>query len=136
MKSIDRDDLDSVPLLVSEEGFPGELSPNDADRARRLIRSSDARATLVAAGAGVFWWVDAVDQQQVRLVEGPAATTKDGFALGTGDGATVPGVPLDWDLLTFTCPQGDTTVLLARYPTELPRCPTHEGFLEFQDTKR
>ena len=107
--SIDRDDLDSVPILVSEDGFPGELSPADAARARRLIRSSDAEAVLVAAGAGAFWWVDAVDQQ---------------------------GVPLDWDLLTFRCPRGDTTVLLARYRTEPPRCPTHDLPLELQDAGR
>jgi hypothetical protein len=136
VKSIDRDDLDSVPILVSEEGFPGELSPTDADRARRLMRSSDAEAALVAAGAGAFWWVDAADQQPVQLVGETTATTKDGFALGTGDGATVPGVPLDWDLLTFKCPQGDTTVLLAQYPTVPPKCPTHDVSLEFRDTKR
>jgi hypothetical protein len=29
---------------------------------------------LVAAGAGAFWWVDAVDQQAVRLVGGRTAT--------------------------------------------------------------
>jgi hypothetical protein len=135
VKSIDRNDLDSVPILVSEEGFPGELSPTDAARARRLIRSSDAEAVLVAAGAGAFWWVDAVDQQAVRLAGGRTAA-EDGFALGTGDGATVPGVPLDWDLLMFSCPRGDTTVLLARYPTEPPRCPTHDVPLEFQDAGR
>ena len=136
MESIDRDDLGSVPILVSQEGFPGELSPTDAARARRLIRSSDAAAVLVAAGAGAFWWVDAVDQQAVRLVGGRTATATDGFALGTGDSATVPGVPLDWDLLTFGCPRGDTTVLLARYPTEPPRCPTHDLPLELQDAGR
>ena len=135
MESIGRDDLDSVPILVSEDGFPGELSPADAARARRLIRSSDAEAVLVAAGAGAFWWVDAVDQQAVRLAGG-TATTEDGFALGTGDGATVPGVPLDWDLLVFRCPRDDTTVLLARYPTEPPRCPAHDLPLELRDPGR
>jgi hypothetical protein len=136
VESIDRDDLESVPILLSEAGFPGELSPTDAARARQLIRSSDAEAVLVAAGAGAFWWVDAADQQAVRLVGGRAAREEAGFALGTGDGATVPGVPLDWDLLTFGCPRGDTTVLLARYPTEPPRCPTHDVPLELQDAGR
>ncbi len=56
VKSIDRNDLDSVPVLVSEEGFPGELSPTDAARARRLIRASEAEAVLVAVGAGGYWW--------------------------------------------------------------------------------
>jgi hypothetical protein len=136
VESIDRDDLESVPILISEEGFPGELSPTDGARARRLIRSSEAEAVLVTDGAGAFWWVDATDQQAVRLVGGRTAAEKDGFALGTGDGATVPGVPLDWDLLTFRCPRGDTTVLLAQFPAEPPRCPAHDLALERQDAGR
>jgi hypothetical protein len=133
MKSIERGDMKAVPILVSEEGFPGELSQTDVARARGLIRSSDSEAVLVAAGAGAFWWVDAEDQQAVRLVGSPMAPAGEGFALGAGDGATLPGVPLDWELLTFRCPHGDTTVFLAQLPAEPPNCPIHEIPLEFQD---
>lgn len=136
MESFDRDDLGSVPILVSEEGFPGELSSADAARARELLRSSQAQAVLVAAGAGVFWRVDPTAERVVRPVGTGTQSRDDGFALGTGDGATIPGLPLDWDLLTFRCPYGDTTVLLAHHPADLPKCPTHAVPLEFQESRR
>lgn len=136
MKPVARDDLLSVPILVSETGFPGELSAKDAARARWLIQSSDTDAVLVAAGAGSFWWVEDNDQQVARLSEGGGGRADGGFALGAGDGATIPGFPIAWNLLTFTCPEGDTTVLLAQYPHQLPRCPAHDVGLELQDDTR
>jgi hypothetical protein len=135
VESISRDDLATRPILVGQDGFPGELAPDDTVRARQLIETTSATAVIVAAGAGAFWLVDATDQKAVDLGGDLAGTDDtDGFALGIGDGATLPGVPLDWDLLTFRCPHGDTTVLLALYPASLPTCPTHHVPLNLADT--
>jgi hypothetical protein len=121
-----RADLQSVPVLVAADGFPGELEREDVARARLLAESFDAPAVVVATGAGSFWWVDAVGECEVRLAGAGGTYSSDGFALGTGDGATLAGMPLDWDLLSFVCPEDDTTVLLAQYPVVPPRCPVHD----------
>ena len=132
MESIDRDALGSLPILIGQDGFPGELSSADASRARQLIEATGAEAVIVAVGAEMFWRVEESDQRAVRLV-GVQTATADGFALGVGDGATLPGVPLDWDLLVFACPHRDTVVLLAQYPHDPLSCSTHQLPLDLVD---
>ncbi|WP_162890051.1 hypothetical protein [Streptomyces olivoreticuli] len=137
MRAVRREELDDVLLWVRRNGFPGEFQDGDLDDARRLLASAPGiRAVVVALGAQMFWWVDAAGDEPVQLVaEFPAGPreTAGGFALGTGDGATLPGLPVSWTLLEFRCPQGDTTVLVARYPTTPLSCPEHHVPLELRE---
>jgi hypothetical protein len=121
-------DLADVVLWVRRGGFPGDFSEDDLAGARRLIdRNPGTRAVVIALGGGSFLRVDAATHEDVVLSAGrdaPGAPPQ-GFKLGTGDGATLPGIPVTWHLLRLECPRGDTTLLVARYPAALPVCPAH-----------
>ncbi|MEU2870550.1 hypothetical protein ABZ769_15300 [Streptomyces olivoreticuli] len=139
MRAVHREELDDVLLWVRRNGFPGEFQDGDLDGARRLLACASAsgiRAVVVALGARTFRWVDAAGDEPVQLVADAAALPREtagGFALGTGDGATLPGLPVSWTLLEFRCPHGDTTVLVARYPATPLSCPEHHVPLELHE---
>ncbi|MFJ3204735.1 hypothetical protein [Streptomyces sp. NPDC086989] len=147
MRTVRGEQADDVMVWVRRGGFPGELGEGDADIARQLLRTAPTgvRAVLIALGGESFRWVDARGDEDVRLEAGGGRDddgnsgadrdeTQGGFALGTGDGATLPGLPVSWALLGFRCPHGDTTVLMARYPAVLPACPAHHAPLEPYET--
>jgi hypothetical protein len=134
VRSVRGDDLDGVVLWVRRGGFPGEMRDRDEQSARALLGSvTGARAVIVALGGQSFRWVDAAGHD-VALLQADApdgdVATPGGFPLGTGDGATLAGVPQSWRLLRFSCPEGDTTVLLPRYPDAPVLCPEHGVPLE------
>ncbi|MGW2366830.1 hypothetical protein ACWCZ5_14760 [Streptomyces sp. NPDC001667] len=137
MRKVRLEEIDDVLVRVRDGGFPGELEDRDVVEARRLLAGSPGvRAVIVALGAETFRWVDAAGDEPVLLVAEVAARpteTAGGFALGTGDGATLPGVPVSWALLEFRCPQGDMTVLVARYPAVPLSCPEHHVRLELRE---
>jgi hypothetical protein len=134
VRSVRGDDLDGVVLWVRRGGFPGEMRDGDEQAARALLGSvTGARAVIVALGGESFRWVDAAGQD-VALLQPEAgmspAAAPGGYRMGTGDGATLAGVPQSWRLLRFSCPEGDTTVLLPRYPDAPVLCPGHGVPLE------
>jgi hypothetical protein len=125
-------DLADAILWIRRGGFPGELTDADVRRAREVLaQNPGVRGVVVALGGGSFQWVDAASDEPVSLLPdaprglGPSGGGSGGYRMGTGDGATLPGVPLSWRLLRFVCPQQDTTVLVARYPAAPLTCPTH-----------
>lgn len=129
-------DLADVVLWVRRGGFPGDFSEEDLAAARRLIdRNPGAKAVVIALGGGSFLRVDASTHENVVLLadEDEPGARPQGFKLGTGDGATLPGIPVTWRLLRLSCPQGDTTLLVARYPTPPPVCPAHGIALEMDE---
>ncbi|MFJ8162418.1 hypothetical protein ACIRBY_15995 [Streptomyces sp. NPDC096136] len=152
MRTVRGEQADDVMVWVRRGGFPGELREGDADLARRLLGTapSGVRAVVIALGGGSFRWVDADGDEDVLLAadddpdddpdedvdeDDDAADagrddTEGGFALGTGDGASLPGLPVSWALLEFRCPHGDATVLVARHPHVAPACPAHHVPLE------
>ncbi|MFH7594741.1 hypothetical protein WDV06_06475 [Streptomyces racemochromogenes] len=158
MRTVRGEQAGDVMVWVRRGGFPGELGEGDADIARRLLGSAPAgvRAVVIALGGESFRWVDADGDEEVLLEaggkpddededeeeegeedgDGGAARreTEGGFALGTGDGATLPGLPVSWALLEFRCPHGDTTVLVARHPAVPPACPAHRLPMEPYET--
>lgn len=145
MRTVRGEQAGDVMVWVRRGGFPGELGEGDADIARRLLGTAPAgvRAVVIALGGEEFRWVDADGDEDVRLEAGGeeedgAGTGRDdaagGFALGTGDGATLPGLPVSWALLEFRCPHGDATVLVARHPDVPPACPAHHVPLEPYET--
>ncbi|MDK9499479.1 hypothetical protein QEZ40_004903 [Streptomyces katrae] len=140
MRTVRGEQAGDVMVWVRRGGFPGELREGDADIARRFLAAAPAgvRAVVIALGGEAFRWVDADGDEDVLLEAGGAAEeaeeddvgpgpddTDGGFALGTGDGATLPGLPVSWALLEFRCPHGDATVLVARHPDVPPACPVH-----------
>jgi hypothetical protein len=130
-------DLADVVLWVRRGGFPGDYSDADLAAARRLIdRNPGIHAVVIALGGGSFLQVDRSAQENVVLRAGgeePGNAGPQGFKLGTGDGATLPGIPVSWRLLRLNCPQGDTTLLVARYPASPPVCPEHGIALELDE---
>jgi hypothetical protein len=134
VRSVRGDDLDGLVLWVRRGGFPGEMRDRDEQVARALLGSvTGTRAVIVALGGQSFRWVDAAGQDVAHLkaeAAGTDAAPPGGFRMGTGDGATLAGVPQSWRLLRFSCPEGDTTVLLPRYPDAPVLCPQHGVPLE------
>ncbi|WP_405977106.1 hypothetical protein [Streptomyces sp. NBC_00158] len=141
MRTVREEQAGDVMVWVRRGGFPGELREGDADIARGLLGTAPAgvRAVVIALGGEAFRWVDADGDEDVLLEAGAeeedaAGAGRDdaagGFALGTGDGATLPGLPVSWELLEFRCPHGDATVLVARHPDVPPACPAHHVPLE------
>ncbi len=116
--------------------FPGDFSEDHLVAARRLIdRNPGTKAVVIALGGGSFLRVDTSAHESIALVgdQDEQAGQPEGFKLGTGDGATLPGIPVSWRLFRLNCPQGDTTLLVARYPTPPPVCPTHGLALEVDE---
>ncbi|MFJ3876008.1 hypothetical protein ACIPW5_00955 [Streptomyces sp. NPDC090077] len=138
MRTVREKQAGDLLVWVRRGGFPGELREGDADFARRFLGTAPpgVRAVVIALGGGEFRWVDADGDEDVLLEADDEAEedTAGGFALGTGDGATLPGVPVSWDLLEFRCPHGDATVLVARHPGVPPACPAHHLPLEPYET--
>ncbi|MGE7384835.1 hypothetical protein ACQKM2_04930 [Streptomyces sp. NPDC004126] len=149
MRTVRGEQAGELMVWVRRGGFPGELREGDADIARRLLAAAPAgmRAVVIALGGGAFRWVDADGDEDVLLEAGGAGEegedddagpgpddTDGGFALGTGDGATLPGLPVSWALLEFRCPHGDATVLVARHPDVPPACPAHHVPLQPHET--
>lgn len=145
MRTVRGEQAGDVMVWVRRGGFPGELREGDADIARRLRAAAPAgvRAVVIALGGEAFRWVDADGDEDVLLEAGGEGAdgagagrddTAGGFALGTGDGATLPGLPVSWQLLEFRCPHGDATVLVARHPDVPPACPAHHVPLEPYET--
>ncbi len=129
-------DFADVLLWVRRGGFPGDFSQDDLAAARRLIdRNPGTKAVVIVLGGGSFLRVDASTHESVALLadEDEQTAQPKGFKLGTGDGGTLPGIPVTWHLLRLNCSQGDTTLLVARYPTPPPVCPTHGLALELDE---
>jgi hypothetical protein len=141
MRTVTNNDLAGVLVWVRGGGFPGELREEDVARARTLLEASPAaRAVLVDLGSEELAWIEPDSKERVRVAAGerPAQSPDEdaGYRLGVGDGATLPGLPTSWGLLRFACPSGDTTVLLASYPAQVPRCPDHDLPLELRQGDR
>src|SRR3712207_5043066 len=102
MRTVSREELDGVPVWVRDSGFPGELRDGDLAAARRLLGlAPGARAVVAALGAETFWWVGVDQDECVTLgseVDVHSSSSPGGFALGTGDGATLAGLPVAWGL--------------------------------------
>jgi hypothetical protein len=127
------EDLDGVLIWVRREGFPVHLDDEALSSARRILRDQpDFRAVLVDAGASTYYRVDVDQVDEVTLAaarggggRGPGYEMPgEDAGVGMGDGATLAGYPVSWSLITLTCGKG-CTVLLTRYPRQLPRCPRH-----------
>ncbi len=132
MRTLTDGDLEGLLVWVREGGFPGEVRDEDLVKARGLLSGSpETERVLLASGGAEFSLIDADSVERVGLPETADGLDSD-YALGAGDGGTLPGIPVGWALLRFVCPRGDTTVLLPRYPAQPPHCPEHHISLVFQ----
>lgn len=127
MRILDEEDLDDVIFWIRHGGFPGEATDEDVAWARNLLRSNKRlKAVIMALGGRSMLWVGTDTEEAVRPPTDSGEFPRDssgGYALGVSDGAILPGIPQSWRLLTFACPQGDSELLVARYPPEPPLCP-------------
>jgi hypothetical protein len=128
---LDKSDLEAVPVLLRTGKFPGKPLKPDVDDARQLIQADErVEAVVLAVGGAKFWRIDAGGSREEVQFRASGAVPNSG--LGAGDGASLPGIPVSWDLLRFNCPRGDFIVLVALYPDGPLMCPKHNLELTLQ----